>query len=370
MSVPISNIVDVNVHVSAITPPSSDFSLCLVYTPDTENETKKGQLLYYTYENYSTKLVSDGFLATGHTASMVREIFSGDIKPARVAVGVCNLTTMTFLEGLEYFRNKSDEFYYITVPQGSRWGNVSVPSVPDILELIDTFETPAIYCYQTSEISELESVKESGSMRGFGVYADDTDMLSPFVGLMAGLNTMKENSAYTLAYKKLNGAWAEQVEDEEDFDDMVSANGNTLVKFGSKYWFTYPGVVSNGYHVDEVYTIDLAKYLIQTYVINGITNTLKIPQTDSGVSMIVAMVANACNELKKIGLIDSGVWNGGTVGDLENGDAIQDGYYIYAGSVADMSAADKAARKSPAIKVALHASGAIEHVIIDVFIDR
>ena len=64
------------------------------------------------------------------------------------------------------------------------------------------------------------------------------------------------------------------------------------------------------------------------------------------------------------------VTNREQVMSLNPGDAIENGYYIEAESVASQSPADRATRVSPPIYVALLATGAIEHVVINVIVER
>ena len=54
----------------------------------------------------------------------------------------------------------------------------------------------------------------------------------------------------------------------------------------------------------------------------------------------------------------------------QNDEHVPDGFYIQYGSIADQTAAEKASRISPPIYVALLSSGAIEHVLIDVYVER
>ena len=71
-----------------------------------------------------------------------------------------------------------------------------------------------------------------------------------------------------------------------------------------------------------------------------------------------------------MGVISSGIWRGGDLKDLNNGDAVQNGYFIQSDSISSQSAEDRAKRISPPIYVALVATGAIEHVVINVVISR
>ena len=136
------------------------------------------------------------------------------------------------------------------------------------------------------------------------------------------------------------------------------------------YSFLYSGISAANYHLDEVLLVDVAKYLIQQYVVTGLVAQRKVPQTESGLTTILGFVAQACNSIANMGFIAGGIWRGAQVASLKPGDAVQNGFYIASGTMADQSAADRAARVTPPIYVALLSSGAIEHVVVNVFITR
>ena len=56
--------------------------------------------------------------------------------------------------------------------------------------------------------------------------------------------------------------------------------------------------------------------------------------------------------------------------NLNTGDAVPDGFMIQSDTVASRTAAEKVSRVAPPIYVALISSGAIEHVVIDVYVER
>ena len=140
--------------------------------------------------------------------------------------------------------------------------------------------------------------------------------------------------------------------------------------FGNTYKLTYPMVSSGDYHVDDLLLIDVAKFLIQQKTVAGLVSMRKIKQTEEGVGTLVSFINGACDQLANIGMIAGGIWKGDSIVDLNTGDAIENGYLVQAGSVADQSAQDRADRVSPPIYVALLSSGAIEHVVIAVYVNR
>jgi hypothetical protein len=128
--------------------------------------------------------------------------------------------------------------------------------------------------------------------------------------------------------------------------------------------------MAGGYHVDEQYLLDAVFFLVQQNAVAGLASRRVIPQTDSGVTDIISFISNACITLNRMGVIGTGTWTGGVVLELNPGDAVPNGYIIQAGSISEQSAADRAARKSPPIYVALKASGAIEHIVARVFVNQ
>jgi hypothetical protein len=62
------------------------------------------------------------------------------------------------------------------------------------------------------------------------------------------------------------------------------------------------------------------------------------------------------------------VWDGPDVGPLKSGQVLSKGFFVYAAPIAQQSAADRAARKSPTVQIACKLGGAIHtaKVIIQV----
>ena len=56
--------------------------------------------------------------------------------------------------------------------------------------------------------------------------------------------------------------------------------------------------------------------------------------------------------------------------NLKTGDALSTGYMVLADTLANQSQADRDARKSPPIYVAVKMAGAIEHVVIGIVVNR
>lgn len=369
MSVSLNRIVDVSVHVTNPVSVTSDFTQGLII--GNENEQLKGKIQVYSFYDYQSAMVTDGFATTDTTYKKAVAFFSQSPKASSLAIAGMN-DSETYDEAFTRIRALSDKWYsfcFATDPTAEQTVAVA--------KLVDATEVPTVFYYHTSDenclkasttniMSQLQAGKYE---RTFGWYSADELVDAAVMGMVSGRNSAKSNSAYTAAYKSLVGVTADNIGGGQ-LDNLVSYNGNAYTNFANKYDFTYPGISAGGFHVDEIYLIDSAKFYIQQYVVSGMMSVNKIPQTEDGISTICSFIQNACMKLNQIGLIAGGIWRGETVVDLENGDAISDGFMIQHGSIADQTADEKATRVSPPIYVALLASGAIEHVVIDVYVER
>lgn len=369
MSVSLDRIVDVNIKVSNPAAIQSNFSLGLLI--GNSNAKFKGKYKIYNHYDYQESMVTDGFATTDATYKKAVVYFSQNPKAKTLAVAGLN-DAEELAVAFTRIRSLSSEWYSFCF--------VSDPTKEQALAvaaLVEASAVPTQFFFRTTDdtclksgtqqvLSELQTKKYT---RTFGFYGTDALIDAAVMGMVSGHNSAKNNSAYTAAYKNLIGVVADNLAGDQ-LTNLASYGGNAYTNFGNKYDFTYPAISSGGYHIDEIYLIDSAKFYIQKYTVAGMTSMLKVPQTEDGIATISSFIQNACMKLNQIGLIASGVWKADSVLNLETGDAVPDGFYIQYGSVADQTAAEKASRVSPPIYVALLSSGAIEHVLIDVYVER
>ena len=379
MSASLSSIVDVSVEVSSVATITSNFDLGLIIGT-TMMASSPGTMKIYSAEEYATKMVEDGYSTTDPEYKAAASYFAQSPMPSRVAIGVAVAdeevnTSPDYVATLAALKAVNDNFY------GIAFAAENISSSPedydDFFDAVEGSGTPKV-CFIdiTSTFDTLSTdiatyFKNKSYKRVFTFHnSNATKFVSPAVlGLFSGLNNMLANSAYTGAYKSLAGVTPEDLT-QAQLDFLVENNANVYCTFGDRYSFTYPFVSCFGYHADEVYFIDVAKFLIQENVVATLVSQRKIPQTESGMTTIINTIAAACEQLADIGFIAGGIWRGETVQNLKNGDAMQNGYYIQTGSIAAQTPADRAARRTPTIYVALLSSGAIEHVVIRVFISE
>lgn len=189
------------------------------------------------------------------------------------------------------------------------------------------------------------------------------------VSYMARTHTVNfngERTAITLHLKTLNVPAETYSQTEIDKAKAVGLDIYTTIK-------DTPCVLTSEANdfVDNVYNLMAYVDAVQTDSFNLLKTTpTKVPQTYYGVDQL-----EDCAEKTTRGFVKAGVFNPGTwtlpdfFGDrdmfLRNIE--QNGFYVLAGDLADQSTADRQARKSPVLQIAVKNAGAVhsEDIIIN-----
>lgn len=216
------------------------------------------------------------------------------------------------------------------------------------------------------------TVKLSGYENTRMLFRKDADRKFA-TGYMSRMHTVDfngENTAITMNLKEITGVVSESYSDTQ-LDKASKIGLDTYVSFKD-----VPKVLSsggNGY-TDLSYNIIAFKDAIQTDTFNLLGGTTtKIPQTQKGVNQLLDTVKKTCEQFRRAGFIGEGTWNSAdTFGDQEafKRNILQNGYYVKAQSLADQTQADREARKSPLIQIAIKTAGAFHSVNILVTIEE
>lgn len=250
----------------------------------------------------------------------------------------------------------------------------------DIKEVAAYIESSSIYStffFNNSDADVLSNtdnnlfaqLKALGYKRTCGVA---TTQPYTHIGAMAyamGQISDKANSSFTLGLKSLTGCIVDSFTSTQ-VNNVEGNNGNVYINRGSYYNFFEKGKVFSGAWYDEIIQLDKLVNNIQLDIADLLYQNPKIPQTEGGVSRLMAKIAESCKNAVKTGFIAPGQWNGGDVLNLASGDYLPDGYLIQAESIDSQSQADRDARKCPNIYVAVKLAGAIQSVTIQVDVNR
>jgi hypothetical protein len=212
-------------------------------------------------------------------------------------------------------------------------------------------------------------LKQLNLTRTFAQYSSQT----PYAGISAlgrilTTDWTANNSTITLMYKNEPLVIPELLTATE-MDAVLAKNGNVFVQYNNDTAIIQPGITPSGQYADTVIGCDWFKDSIQTAVFNLLYGTKKVPQTDAGNHQIATQIEASCSAAVNNGLLAPGVWNAGGFGQLQQGDYLPKGYYVYAPPISQQSTGDRAARKSVPFQVAGKLAGAVQTVNVAVDIN-
>jgi hypothetical protein len=215
------------------------------------------------------------------------------------------------------------------------------------------------------------SLKVLGYKRTFTQYSSSSQYASASIfGRAFTVNFAANNSVITLKFKQEPGIVAEFLT-ESQAQTLTNKNCNVFINYQNNTAIIQQGAMVNGFFFDEVQGTDWLANAVQTNVYNLLYQTpTKIPQTDPGTHLIVNEINDTLAAAVNNGLVAPGQWNGPPFGQLNTGDTLTLGYYTFAPPVATQAQADREARKSVPIQVAIKLAGAIHSVDVIMTVNR
>jgi len=233
---------------------------------------------------------------------------------------------------------------------------------------VSTTSTQVLDSTVTNDIAS--ELKAGLYTRSFCQYSAIPYAVASFFGRAFTVNFAANNSPITLMYKQEPGVVPETLTSQQA-NTLIAKRCNFFVNYNNGTAILQNGVMSGPAFFDEIHGTDWLQNNIQTNVWNLLyTSPTKVPQTDPGTHLIVTTVEASCAAAVNNGLVAPGQWNSAGFGTLKQGDFLPKGYYVYAPPVASQAQADREARKSVPIQVAVKLAGAIHSVDVIVNVNR
>ena len=152
----------------------------------------------------------------------------------------------------------------------------------------------------------------------------------------------------------------------------LNCNIVTDYQFGSYTGLWQLGQQASGNYFDQILQLDMLVNDIQTTVFNFFVNSLSVPITNAGATLIQNLIAQCCNRSQQRGFIAQGVWQGATIGtgnsQIAPGDAFPLGYAIYMPSVQTLSLQQIAKRQMPLATVCIIEAGSANYQAISIYV--
>ena len=296
--------------------------------------------------------------------------------PSKLVLGLCVGTTVentttyeTWVEAITAARAANSEWYGVYIADSTPLTSADIQAIAAYVETITAmfFFDDATAADITSATTDVFSVLKGLSYkRTFGIYSATLYAAAAAMGFAMGANDGTANSSYTMAFKTLVGVAPDDLTAAQ-VEYLQGKNANYYVTRGGVYKMLEQGKCASGDWFDEILGLDQLAYNIQRNCMDVLQRTkTKVPYTDGGALQFVLACNEACKEAKDIGFLASGLWTGGTVLDLENGDPLSAGYLCQAEPIADRPSTEKALRKCPPVYCSVNLAGAIQSVTIKV----
>lgn len=380
MALDLKTIINVSVNLASRAAARKGFNVALILGPSTVISTAERVRIYTSL----SAMVQDGFTTDLPEYKAAQLYFSQSPTPVKVAIGAKG-EEETFVDAAEDCRQKNGE-WYVLIPLDAEDADILLlaawaeSATPDTLLAYTTSDESNLSSEQKSDALEqtdgiFKRLKAKNYRRSFGQFSKNNYAVAATMGYAMGQNRGTSNSAFTLAYKKLVGVITDDLTEAQvqyvcGDSETAGVNGNVYVNRADSYDILQEGCMADGTYFDEVLNLDMLKNRITLNIMDLLTSSPKIPQTEAGVTLLINTINVACEEFVKTGFIAPGVWNGDEVLNLTKGTTLPNGYLVLAESVDDQSQADRDARKAPPIYVCVKTAGAIHYVILAVNVNR
>lgn len=238
-----------------------------------------------------------------------------------------------------------------------------------IAQWVEGSSTPHAYSLTTSDANALNPLSSAdiGSIlnglsltRTFGQWSSTNPYADcGIMGIGVGINWLGSNTVINFMYQPEPGVTAENLNinqanalDAKNYNYVASySNGSTVLENGNMFGTDY---------IDERVGADWLANYIQTNLFDFLSSVgTKVAQTDQGIHTMYNNIAASMNQSVKNGLVAPGVWNAAGFGQLNEGDTLPTGWYIYVPPIASQSATTRAQRISPTFQVAAKLAGAV-----------
>lgn len=363
-------IVKVNILVGTSTAIPSTFDVGLIVGTSSHISTAVRAKAYASL----AEMTEDGFLTTEAEYIAAKAYFSAIPAPAAVVVGRSGEGESP-AQVLAAIREVTNQWY------GVYWCEASQTNISAIDAYLNSIDygmqfygvTGTIGDGEDSDVLEDSAFVDlfgSKSRRSIGLFGAAQVNAAVLMGTVMGYVRNYSSVPWQICYKAINGLTPSNLT-QAQVDGVEAINGNVYITRGYNRNMVERGATGSGWRVDEVISVDMIKADIQNALVELIAgNISKLPQADSTTAIFMNEITNILEGYAGIGIIAPGVWRGTPFGGIENGDAMDKGYAMYADSFDNQTAADREARKAMPIFIGICLAGAVEYVEVNVSVQQ
>lgn len=375
---PLSQIVNVQLNVPPIAPSRRNFGLVALFSP--EAVTVLAGDKYALVPDQAT--VEQMFGTLSDTAAATRPFFSQTPRPKQILIAPWDAGNETPQDPTVAMAALQDVYpgWYAAAFAGLT-GEDTYALTDTQIEAIGDWVMAAdkkVFGVTTNKADHIEQeptnpfkkLYDKMASRVLAIY-DKNDPYAVMSLLARGLsvNFAANNSTITLKFKQLPGVTADTISLTEAA--KCDALGINFYTYYDDAAMVAEGKTIGKRFFDEIHGLDWFVDAVQKEVFAALYQSpTKVPLTDPGTTRLIDKVEKVGREGGNNGLIAPGVWTGDPFGTLETGDRLDEGFYVWADTVDNLSTSDREARKAPPIQVAIKLAGAIHSADIIVNFSR
>ncbi|WP_426576683.1 DUF3383 domain-containing protein [Xenorhabdus stockiae] len=314
-----------------------------------------------------------GYVTRSDSGSYIGDILKLDADSGATAIDPTEPETI--VEAVKTLGEVSGAWYGLVIADNT----LSDRDVLSVARYIESASVARVYGHTVTKTDVLDPdvVTDIGSQlksaflsRTLWQYASQPYAIASLFGRMFTVNFQGNRTTITLKFKQEPAVSAELLTSTQA-NALRAKNGNVFVHYNNDTAIVQEGVMANGTFIDERHGLDWLQNYVQTNLYNLLyTSTTKIPQTDEGVTQLLANVEQSLAQGVTNGLIAPGIWGGDSFGALNRGEMLTKGYYTYAQPIVDQVQAEREKRKAPVIQCAIKLAGAVHFADVIINVNR
>ena len=358
-------IVEVRVNADTLSAAGTAFSTGLILAPaDAASVSDIQRLRLYAS---AADMLQDGFTADSPAYLATLAYFAADPAPDRVYVSLYPAAE-SLPDALDAVLARSADFY----------GVFACETDPDRLlsladHLADSRCQAVLFCGATGSAAEaaapaglIHRLFDRAASRAMALFGADAYAPAALLGTAMGLSRASGEAPFALCYKRLPGALPTALT-ESEITALKALRANVYITRGLNRRLLENGTLSSGLRFDELLSVDRIAAALREAALSLLTdNPARLPQTDETSALFINRFSAILSGFTARGTLATAPWRGGSVGTLEPGDMVENGFLLWADSYDLQSDADRAAHRAMPIHAALCLAGSVETLVINI----
>lgn len=319
-----------------------------------------------TEKRFTTRF-SSAFLtdAVASDASAVLKLRTEDgaTKVDGKAASAAGAPMQTEIEAIAAFSNEYPEWYAVAFVNNFT-SNEAIFDTGVYIQALDK----RIMAFTTNSSDHLQQLNTNPIKKLYDALADRTCVFyhkvekHPHMAALAemlSVNFEGTKTVKTLKFKQASGIMSDSL-DVTTAKKAFALGINCYTYYGSSAMFSEGTMIGKHRYFDEIHWLDWLVDAVQKNVFNALLQTpTQIDLTDQGTAKLLKRVTEVAGKGVRNGGAAPGVWRIDGFGTLSRGDFLEEGFYAWADTVANLSDTQVEDRQGPTMYLAIKRAGAV-----------